>query len=285
MTANDQATTINLNPPKANISVIIPCYQCADTIDRAFESVINQTLPPKEVFLIDDFSSDNGKTVEAIHRIKSKYQNTIKIEIVKLSENSGAANARNIGWELATQPYIALLDADDAWHTRKIEIQYKFMQDHSDVDLCGHDKKLYSTDKSTNWTINEYEYSDISKYSLLVSNPFVTPSVMFKRNIKLRFNASKRYVDDHLLWLEIAFADCKVVSLKAPLVAIYKPMYGSSGLSSHMWKMEISELDNYRILYKSGKINLLLVTMLTMFSLLKYLRRMTIVHIRRIAVK
>ena len=43
---------------QSQVSVIIPCYRCVETIDRAVDSVVNQSRPPKEIFLVEDFSDD-----------------------------------------------------------------------------------------------------------------------------------------------------------------------------------------------------------------------------------
>lgn len=276
------STKMEMKRAVANVSVVIPCYCCSRTIGRALTSIAAQTLLPKEVILVEDSSPDNGATLRALYEEVAKYVDNFDIKVVALAENKGAANARNVGWDLATQPYIALLDADDAWHPKKIEIQYQFMQNTPDVVLCGHDKKILSVDAISQWALDECKWDYLTRRSILLSNPFVTPSVMIRNDINLRFNPLKRYVDDHLLWLEIAFQNYNVAKLSPALVAVYKPMYGESGLSSNMWDMEKSELDNYWILLKSGKVSLIITAILCWYSLAKYFRRLVIVNSRRI---
>jgi len=129
------------NYVSAPVSVILPCYRCSKTIVRAIESVVKQTLLPKELILIDD-ASDDGITIKILHEQAAKYADILIVKIIALDQNKGAAAARNIGWGLSTQPYIALLDADDAWHSRKIEIQFNFMERNPNVVLCGHNAKI-----------------------------------------------------------------------------------------------------------------------------------------------
>jgi hypothetical protein len=176
-----------------------------------------------------------------------------------------------------------LLDADDAWHPDKLEIQHQFMQQNPEVALCGHDARMVTDDIELNWPLGASDFKTISKTRLLISNPFVTPSVMMKKDVPLRFDSTKRYVDDHLLWLKILFNNHKVAKLSPALVAIYKPMFGVSGLSSHLWSMEKSELDNYWRLYKSKSIGFISVMLLSLYSLAKFLRRLIIVSLRRLA--
>ena len=262
----------SLNAP---VSVIIPCYRCASTIHRAVQSVVNQTQKPAEVILVDDASGDN--TLDVLRELEQQYPAWIKV--ISLSENKGAGSARNAGWEIATQPYIALLDSDDAWHPQKISIQYSYMKSHTYVVLSGHG---YYFSEEILTRLLPFDVKFINKFWLLLSNPFVTPSVMIKASIPFRFMPGQRYVDDHLLWMQISQADLKLVKLNSPLVKIFKGLYGESGLSSHLWAMEKSELRNYLFLYKNKKINLIMMLALELFSLSKFIRRLVIVAIRKI---
>ena len=259
------------------VTVIIPCYRCASTIQRAIESVIDQTQKPKEIILIDDASND--ETLAVLREFEQQHPDWIKV--IALAENQGAASARNAGWAVASQPYIALLDSDDSWHPQKIEIQYAYMKAHPEVVLCGH--SYYFLDD----TLPPFLPKDarcIGKAKLLLSNPFVTPSVMFRSSIPFRFMSGQRYVDDHLLWMQIALADLKVVKLMLPLVKIYKGLYGETGLSSHLWAMELSELKNHVHLYNTQCIGLSALIFLEAFSLIKFLRRLVIVGARKVVV-
>lgn len=96
---------------RAPVSVVIPCYCCADTIDKAVESVWKQTWRPYEVILVEDSSKDHGATRMALSNIIDRYPGGW-IKLILLDKNKGPGNARNIGWEASTQRYIAFLDAD-----------------------------------------------------------------------------------------------------------------------------------------------------------------------------
>jgi len=261
----------------APVSVVIPCYNCEHSIARAIDSIINQTLVPAELILVNDASTDN--TLSVINDIAAIYPDWIKV--VNLETNGGASSARNTGWNLSNQTYIAFLDADDAWHMDKIKIQYGFMVENVEISLCGHDARIDYKCITNDWELSVLEATCISNCALLLSNAFVTPSVMLKRDIDLRFEPEKRYMEDHALWLNIGFSGNKIVKLSQKLAAISKPMYGASGLSSHMWAMEKSELGNYLNLYQSRRINILTLAFLMLYSLAKYIRRLAIVWSRR----
>jgi len=117
------------------VSVVVPCYRCKETIERAVASVMGQTQVPAELILVDDQSGDGS--LDLLKLIQSKY-GCNQIKVVSLTVNQGAASARNAGWDVATQPYVAFLDADDAWHPLKIEIQLEWMLKHPGAALTGH---------------------------------------------------------------------------------------------------------------------------------------------------
>lgn len=257
----------------ALVSVVIPCYKCARTIDRAVASVAAQTLRPVEVILVDDASGDD--TREILQKLSEQFDPGW-IKLVFLDQNIGAGSARNAGWVLASQPYVAFLDADDAWHFRKMEVQYGYMAAHPDVVLCGHGVRVLKQGVLPYWEVAVGCAQTISRWAMLVSNQFVTPSVMIKRDINYRFTEGQRYMEDHMLWLRVVCAGNRVIKLPMALAAIYKDPFGVTGLSSHVWLMERSDLGNFRRLYRDGCINVLQLLVLVAYSLLKYVRRLAI---------
>jgi glycosyltransferase involved in cell wall biosynthesis len=254
----------------APVSVVIPCYRCKETIDRAIASVAAQTLRPAEVILVDDGSGDG--TREHLERLAAAHP-AGWIRVVPLERNEGAASARNAGWVAARQPYLAFLDADDAWHPRKIELQYAYMAAHPDVALSGHGCRL-ARGPVEHERIEAIEAEPMSRLALLASNSLATPSVMLRRGLPQRFRAGRRHVDDHLLWLQIQGSGGQVVWLAPPLAYVYKARYGEGGLSAQLWPMEKAELANYWILRSEGGIGWLGAAALSAWSLAKFLRRL-----------
>jgi hypothetical protein len=96
------------------VSVVIPSYNRADLIEETLESVWNQTLPPREVIVVDDGSTDNTEEVVNRFRPRVRYHRI---------QNAGPPQARNIGVSLAQCPWIALCDSDDLWTPGKLRHQ------------------------------------------------------------------------------------------------------------------------------------------------------------------
>jgi glycosyltransferase involved in cell wall biosynthesis len=102
------------------VSIIIPTFNRAGIISKAIKSVLNQTYKNWELIIIDDGSVDNTK--EVVKSYSSKYKNKIKYYYKK---NGGVCSARNFGIQKANGEYISLLDSDDEYKPRRIEIQLK----------------------------------------------------------------------------------------------------------------------------------------------------------------
>ena len=107
---------------KIYVSIITPSYNSSKFIVETIRSVLSQTYSHWEMIIVDDCSTDNSVEV-----IKSFVEKDSRIRLVELTENSGAAVARNKAIEEAKGQYIAFLDADDLWDPAKLEKQLDFM--------------------------------------------------------------------------------------------------------------------------------------------------------------
>ena len=266
----------------ASVSVIIPCYRCTETIERAVNSVFSQSLLPRELILVDDCSDDNGRTLNLLYNIEGMYQGDITIKIISLKINCGPGEARNAGWIESKQPYIAFLDSDDSWHCDKLKIQFLYMFNNECISISGHNYlvRQNNIDIPTDLSIYKLSCTHIGPKSLLFKNRFPTSSVMLKSEIPFRFKKNKRTAEDLLLWQQASFAGLLVTRINVPLVYYFKSLYGVGGLSSDLWKMEKGVLSNFIILFRSGEINIFMFIFAITFSFLKFLRRLIFTFIR-----
>jgi len=261
---------------KASVSVIIPCYRCVNTIERAVLSVINQSLPVLQIILVDD-ASDDG-TYVFLKKLKARYSN-VNIDVLSCDINSGPSKARNLGWEYARGDYIAFLDADDSWCDQKIEIQYGWLKNNPAVDLIAHDVDVRLNDECDLSERKNVVFPLLIKTSaLLLSNRFSTPTVMLKRSIKLRFNEYMKHSEDYDLWLRIILTGGVIYKFPVALGFLYKDRYGKSGLSADLLAMEMGELNMYRQLFLSKLIGWQVLPLLC-WSIMKFIRRILIVKV------
>ncbi|HEV8435798.1 MAG TPA: glycosyltransferase [Thermoanaerobaculia bacterium] len=111
-----------------SVSVIIPSYNYARYLGEAIDSALGQTLPPLEVIVVDDGSTDDTPHVLATYGDR--------IHVLR-QKNAGVAVARNSGIAAARGEYIAFLDADDVWLPRKLELQMPLFTDSVGLVHCG----------------------------------------------------------------------------------------------------------------------------------------------------
>lgn len=111
------------------VSVIIPNFNRIESFQKAVLSVLNQSYKDFELITIDDGSDikvieENKKFID---NVKEKY-NDVDIKFLENKENKGVSYSRNKGIKEAKGDYIALLDSDDLWLPKKLELQVKFIQ-------------------------------------------------------------------------------------------------------------------------------------------------------------
>lgn len=117
------------------ISIIIPCYNVENYIDRCFQSLLNQTIgfDKLEIILIDDCSSDH--TWNKLTAIEAAYPESVMI--IHCDENGRQGRARNIGLQYASAPYIGYVDSDDWIESDMYEKLYEKMVTYDcDLTMC-----------------------------------------------------------------------------------------------------------------------------------------------------
>jgi glycosyltransferase involved in cell wall biosynthesis len=236
----------------APVSVVIPCYRCADTIAMAVASVAAQTLSPAEVLLVDDCSGDG--TLAALQQIAATHA-AGWIRVIALPRNGGPSRARNTGWQQARQDYIAFLDADDTWAPHKLELQMAALHDDPEIALIAHRMVVRDRALGAPALRPPVRTSRVHRRRLLLNNPFPTASVVLRRDLPFRFNENFRRVEDFLLWAQIAFSGYRCAKINQVLAAWHKPNYGAGGLSADLAAMHQAGRDVRTELLRLGLVS------------------------------
>ena len=248
------------------ISVIIPTYNRCDLLKRAINSVIKQTITPKEIIIVD-----NGSTDKTYQMVSSLFP-----EINYFTEKKrGVSAARNKGILESKSKWIAFLDSDDAWKPTKLEKQMEY-------SLFNEDKyRIIHTDET--WYRNKKFLNQLKKHKKSGGNIFknslqlccISPSsVVLKKQIFEEyglFDENLEVCEDYDMWIRITAKE-EVGFLDSPLVSKYGGH--SDQLSKKFWGMDrfrIKSLEkNLKNEYfsKSQKINVLdtLIEKLTIVS-------------------
>jgi glycosyltransferase involved in cell wall biosynthesis len=254
------------------ISVIIPCFNCSSTIKACLTSVINQTYSNIEIILIDDYSSDS--TSKVINNFIQEHK-TKKIKYFKNKINKGPGISRNRGLIKSTGSFIAFLDSDDVWHSRKCEIISNIFKSESNCHLIAHRQSILKYKKFFFlYKKKSFKLSYISLFKLIISNIIPTSSVVVRKDCikKIKFK-NKTYAEDFLFWLEFIKLGNKVRFINLPLSFSHRPPYQPGGYSGSLRIHESREIKSINFFCKKYNINKIIKMVWIIWSILKYYRR------------
>lgn len=181
------------------ITVLMPVYNGEKYLNKAIESILNQTYIDFEFLILNDGSTD--RSVNIIESYKSA-----RIQLVHNKVNVGLTATLNKGIDLARGDYIARMDCDDISLEKRFESQLAIMEKNKEIGLC-----------STNaMTINEHGevvsdawWTDDQipiEWHMLWSNPIAHPSVMIRKSVlnenNLRYDLA-HICNDYILWCKM----------------------------------------------------------------------------------
>ena len=152
------------------VSVIIPVYNSSKYLKECIDSVVDQTYENLEIIIVDDNSTDDSLNI--IKEYKDK-----RIVLIQLSNNNGAAIARNEGLKRSTGRYVTFIDADDYWVLDKIEKQVNFIKNNNYHFIYSN--YLYYKNGKTHVAKTP---SSLTYKGLLKNTAIFTSTVMFDMN-------------------------------------------------------------------------------------------------------
>ena len=201
------------------IDILMATYNGEKYLVEQLDSIINQTYRNWNLLIRDDNSTD--KTLEIIQNYHKKDK---RIKIVNTEKNVGVVKGRNFLIELASGKYIAFLDADDYWHSQKLEKQIQFMKEKNAGISCTE----YTRVKENGEKINEVVIkSEISYTDMLKNNYLGCLTVMYDvEKIGKRYFKELEKNEDYVLWLEIVKDVKTIYGLKQNL-AYYRVLDNS----------------------------------------------------------
>lgn len=209
------------------VSVIIPAYNAAQSVARAIDSALAQSLSPAEIIVVDDGSKDDTAAVAA------SFPDPVR---VLRKPNGGPASARNLGARCASGKWLAMLDADDAWAPRRLERQLR-LDTGPDIGIV-HGPATASLSN----TPAEIRFGDLWEQNWIVNS-----SVLIRRRAFESlggFNEDPRLisVEDYHLWLRLSAAGWRIVTCADPEAMTYYSR--GIGISSNIRRFFAASLFN-----------------------------------------
>ncbi|MBQ1812895.1 MAG: glycosyltransferase family 2 protein [Bacilli bacterium] len=166
------------------ISVIIPTYKRSEMLERAINSVLNQSYANIEIIVVDDNNPDSEYR-KSTAKFMEKYKNNKKIRYVKMKQNGGGALARNEGISQAKGSYVAFLDDDDYFLDDKLRKQIEFMKKNN-LDASFTACETYDETQNKLVKVKRYnnfnQYDDVLKFHL-VEMIVGTQTFMYKKEV------------------------------------------------------------------------------------------------------
>ncbi len=215
----------SLNRNKPSLTVVVPLFNGKTYIRETLEAILSQTIPPAEVIVVNDGSTDGSE------KIATQYPVTIINQ-----PNRGISGARNAGILAANTEWIGLCDQDDVWVRKKLEAQLVVRQQVPDVDIIFSDivtlkngrridspfhvKRLVEACSIASYPPNMYALDGrwVCR-TIMEGNPITPSTILCRRDLiaKHLFDEEMVRAEDRDLFLRM-FPSSTIVYLDIPLV-------------------------------------------------------------------
>lgn len=227
------------------VSIIMGIYNCADTLEEAVESILQQTYDDWELIMCDDGSMDS--TYEIATRFSRQYENIIAFQNEK---NMGLNYTLNKCLEKAKGEYIARMDGDDISLPRRLEKEVAFLDQHKEYAIVS--TNMIYFDENGEWgKSNMLEFPQ--KEDLVRATPFCHAPCMVRREAyeKIKgYSVDKKLlrVEDYHLWFKMYSEGYRGYNLKE---ALYKMRDDRNATQRRKFKYRINEAYVKRLIMKS----------------------------------
>jgi succinoglycan biosynthesis protein ExoO len=241
-------------PPGAEVraTVIIPSYCAQATLLRAVHSVLTQSLRDLEVIVIDDASSDQSWTM-----MLDLLPTDERVRAVRHKTNSGKPIAMNRGIRMARGRWLAVLDADDWYHPRRLEALIELGERHG-VDLVADNQFLYDAsaarvvgtawpERSGAWPLDFDDFlrgsNAYHSFNLGMLKPLIR--LDFMHRVGLNYEVEARHGQDFFHLLQFYLSGGRALVSDQPLYFYTQPF----GRISRQWSHSARKRYNFQNAY------------------------------------
>jgi len=197
------------------VSIIMPVFNAATTLDECLRSIKVQTFTDFETIVINDGSSDHSTKI-----IQQYQQNDSRIKLLQPGRQ-GLVSALNTGILHSTSPLLARMDADDIMHPERLKLQVDYLSKNAETGLIASQAQLFPEidikqgyQEYMNWQNACLTHKDITT-QIYIESPFAHPSVMFRKSVLDISGMYKEgnFPEDYDLWLRMLHAGIKMEKL------------------------------------------------------------------------
>ncbi len=209
-----------MNTRTADISVVIPAYNVEAFIRPCLESVLSQTLPPKEILVVDDGSTDLTAEI-----VKEFIRHHPQIQLLQLAPKKNkqrrTAMALKTGIAKASSTFIALMDADDICFPERLQVQAEYLMQHEDICAVGSSIQLINKNGRKGGVLHKHADGKRLTIQLPSESPFYQNTVMFRSTLLkktgLKYDETFEYAEDYEFFSRLA-RQADLMNIEQPLV-------------------------------------------------------------------
>ena len=189
------------------VSILMNCYNGESYLEKAINSIYDQTYENFEIVFVDNASTDQSASIAKSYDERLKY--------FRIEKNVPLGPARNFGLQYVCGEYLAFLDTDDIWLPNKLEVQLSSMDD--DTTLLY--SKVFHIDEHDKVIRETSIHRAPSFFNLLKKYDINMQSVIINLNyVNIVFDESLQYCPDYDIFMNIAVNNLKIQSLDKSLV-------------------------------------------------------------------
>lgn len=213
------------------VSVLMSVYykEKGKNLEEALMSIINQSIPPEEIVLIED-GPLTRELYQVIQNVKKKYANLITYQFER---NVMLGRALQKGVELCHYDLVARMDSDDVAVYNRLELQMKYLEKNQEIDVIGGNVEEFDDEsKEKQFKKMPISMRKILKYAKY-RNPINHMTVMFRRNAVLNVGNYRHFplLEDYDLWVRMLANGSKFSNIPCVLayVRVDKNLYKRRG--------------------------------------------------------
>lgn len=202
------------------VSILMPCYNAADTLDEALDSLAAQNLQDYELVAVDDGSNDG-----TLEKLQQRARSDARIHLLAQS-HAGIVPALNAGLGACQTDLVARMDADDRARPQRLERQLAFLDANPEVAVVGCRVAGFPVEQVRQglqiyleWQNDLLSDEDIRR-EIFVESPLAHPSVMFRRSWVERAGVyqDNGWAEDYDLWMRLYLAGAHFAKLPEVLL-------------------------------------------------------------------
>jgi len=180
------------------ITILLPAYNCEDTIKEAIESCLKQSFVDFELLVINDGSIDN--TEKIIRQFSD-----VRITYLKNETNKGLIFTLNRGLDCSESNYIIRMDSDDIMYKNRLKIQFEFMERNPNIIASGCFMRKIGMQRGVcKQPVLDYDI----KRKLLFDSPLFHPTVIIRKSIidsfSIKYENEYKHAEDYKFWCDLS---------------------------------------------------------------------------------